>query len=195
MRKIIHVVFTVFLIFGIVSACNKSTPDLSENTGDVSLQNPGDSPENSYWKAVEINSGGNLIDEFWSDLFLWKDGAGCFRFSQASAESNYYGMREIVNCGWSQDNGKLTLKDKAQGSSGIHTGVIEQNRMVITYSSYYLHKNVTVTMERAQMPPYGTQWEIPDHGYPLSFTAEYEWIGIDVPLSEPQGFFSPKTPD
>ena len=35
----------------------------------------------------------------------------------------------------------------------------------------------------------------PDSTFPLSFTAEYEWIGMYVPLSPPSGFFSPKTPD
>ena len=190
------------------------------------------------------------------------------------------------------------IDDTAQSGDSpvIHTGVIEQNRLIITYSSYYLHENVRVIMERAPMPPYGAQWEIPelfgtwrmisysdkgrvvstekltryfrselaiyptliaefllddqeqyteletelfanytegplwdgcvnqawhvelsrsnyaayadgklffirkdndypDAGYPLNFTAEYEWIGMYVPLSEPQGFFSPRTPD
>ena len=32
-------------------------------------------------------------------------------------------------------------------------------------------------------------------GYPLSFTAVYEYIGMYIPLSEPTGFFSPKADD
>jgi len=123
---------------------------------------PIDSMGDSYWKAVEYSGEGPDIGEFWSDLFLWEDGSGHFRFSQASAESGYYGMREGFACNWILDNGALMLTDTQSLRAATYTGAFEQNRLVITYSSYYLHDTFRIIMERAEMPPYGAQWEIPE---------------------------------
>ncbi|MCL2814139.1 MAG: hypothetical protein FWD23_06020 [Oscillospiraceae bacterium] len=258
--------------------------------------------DGTYWKAVEYEGEDITADEFWSDLFLWEDGTGYFRFSQASAESNYYGFRDVFDCGWILDGGSLTLTETKTASAAAYAGTLErEGRLMIEYDGFF-GESFTIIMEQAKMPSYGAQWEIPelygtwrmvsysdpdgdfalaesdreiyseiaiyptfhaelqlsdiihysqaeyelyieykdgaiwdgaanrawhvelcgaslsgqryyaafadgkllfmqindmyeDATFPLSFAAEYEWVGFDVPLSNPHGFFSPKAGD
>jgi len=118
-------------------------------------------PPGTYWKAVLIEGGGADMDEFWADLFLWEDGTGYFRFSQATAESNYYGFRDVFACVWDAQGEALVLAESEAPSTALYTGTHKQNRLVIPYDGFF-GEALTITMERADMPPYGAQWEIPD---------------------------------
>ena len=119
-----------------------------------------DDPQSAaYWKTagfdgIEIETG-----DYWSDLFLWDDGTGCFRFSQATPASNYYGMLETISCDWTLDqNGSLTLL-RPGTKVVVYTGIIADDVLTIHYDGYLDEK---IVMEPAEAPPYGAHWIIPD---------------------------------
>jgi hypothetical protein len=118
------------------------------------------SPADSYWKAVKF-IGKGASDEFWSDLFLWEDGSGYFRVSQATQESGYWGMRDVSDCDWSIKDGTLTLTQPGSASAVICSGVFEGDRLAIEYSGFF-GDPFTIIMEQAEIPPYGAQWELPE---------------------------------
>ncbi|MCL1912603.1 MAG: hypothetical protein FWG10_01650 [Eubacteriaceae bacterium] len=174
---------TIVLLAGVFSACGKieitknqteqQTPTptgiqisapAEEQTQLPSTEAAAISLDGTYWKAVEIIHGEEMgTDEFWSDLFLWESGTGYFRVSQATADSGYWGMRDVFDCGWSHIDGSLVLTKPESPSTVICTGTLEQNRLVISYDGLLGPDDpLTINMEQAETPSYGTQWEIPE---------------------------------
>ena len=180
--RIICLLCTTVLLTGIFSACGKieitnnqterqtptpterQTPAQTEAQTSLPAEAVATSLDGTYWKAVEIVYGEGIhTDEFWSDLFLWENGDGYFRASQATAESGYWGMRDVFDCAWTFRDGSLVITKPGSPSTVICSGTLEQNRLVISYDGLLGPGDpLTITMEQAETPPYGTQWEIPE---------------------------------
>ncbi|MCL1912459.1 MAG: hypothetical protein FWG10_00910 [Eubacteriaceae bacterium] len=154
-QNLIFFLCAAIVMIGLLSACGR----VEKSNG--SPGQPDAPPTGSYWKAVEF-IGEGASDEFWSDLFLWEDGSGYLRVSQATQESNYWGMRDVSGCDWTDNGGTLTLTQPAPLSDVICTGVFEEGRLTIEYKGFWGNGPLTIVMEQAQMPPYGAQWELPE---------------------------------
>jgi hypothetical protein len=100
-------------------------------------------------------------DDYTADIFLWPDGSGYFRYSQASEENSYYGFRDAFDCRWTLEGGTLTLTGDETRSGTIFTGVLEQNRLTVLYDGFS-GEALPIVMEQAAMPPHGAQWDVPD---------------------------------
>ena len=118
----------------------------------------------TYWKAVSFEGEHALsLDEnLWADLFLWEDGTGFLRISEATAQSHYWGMQEHAACDWRLRNGMLVLTETGSSAVELYTGTFEQARLTIAFDGFYGNSPFTIIMEQTKMPPYGAQWEIPD---------------------------------
>ena len=142
-----------------------STADHTTGGSSISGQITQSTLAGTYWKAVSTIGEGSpyqIDGDDWADLFLWEDGTGYFRIGQATAESSYWGMREVNDCNWVVRNGTLSLSDPGQSAKEIGTGTLEQGRLAITYEGYYSDSPYVVIMEQASMPTYGYQWELPE---------------------------------
>ena len=116
-----------------------------------------------FWTAIDIfDQENNLNKDFWADLFLWEDGKGYLRVSQANVNSRFYGMREVFDCTWTISKEKLELKSIGPKPKVIATGTIKDNLLHLTYTGSAYHDMLTIKMKQAPVPPYGTQWELPD---------------------------------
>ena len=122
LKRIISLLCLASLTALLFPSCGKrngvpqSTPDLRD----------------TYWKAVEFRAEGIGEDEFWADLFLWADGSGYFHFSQATAESGFWGYRDMADCGWNLDGETLTLTEPESPSTVMYTGTYESGRLEIS---------------------------------------------------------------
>ena len=115
----------------------------------------------TYWKATGFSDKTIDTDEYWSDLFLWEDGSGYFRFSQASEDSYYWGYRDCFDCGWTLKNGELILTSLKNPSGELFPGVFEKGRLLLDYDRYF-EEGFSIILEQAEMPPFGAQWDVPD---------------------------------
>ena len=124
------------------------------------LRNTTEQNLGTYWKTAGFDGIENKSDDdYWSDLFLWEDGTGYFRFSQASPASHYYGMYDVSSCDWVlEKNGLLTLYDPGKKTI-LYSGMVKENSLTLRYDGY---TEETIKMEQAEMPPYGSQWTILD---------------------------------
>ena len=113
----------------------------------------------TYWKTTGFDGIENKTGDFWSDLFLWADGTGCFRFSQATPTSHYYGMHDVIPCDWaSRENGSVTLL--APGTQTVlYTATVESGVLTIHYDGY---ADEAIRMEQTPMPPFGSHWTMLD---------------------------------
>ena len=156
MRTVKRVIFLLAAVL-LLSACGGGDGGTDESGGGEN----GVSPAGSYWKAVEF-TGGYASDEFWADLFLWENGSGYFRVSQATVESGYWGMRDVFGCDWSLDDGNLLLTQTGAMPAFACEGVFEQERLIVAYSGFLGDDSFKIIMEQAELPPYGAQWELPE---------------------------------
>lgn len=113
----------------------------------------------TYWKAVKFDAAAADDSDYWSDLFLWEDGTGYFRFSQATEESGYWGYRDFYDCTWTLKNNKLTLAVTSNPSIK-QTCTFEKSSLKFAYDGF--GDDMDIIMEQAKMPPYGTHWTVPD---------------------------------
>ncbi|MCL1808856.1 MAG: hypothetical protein FWG42_03695 [Clostridiales bacterium] len=174
MKKTIVLLCAAIILAGLCTACGKA-PEAGGPLG------------GAYWKAVEFE-GEDASGEFWSDLFLWDDGSGYFRFSQeSSADSGFWGMRDVADCGWIQKDGTLTLTKSDSPGTVFCTGNLNQDRLTLTYEGVL---NLTIIMEQAEMPPYGTQWEIPDLYGTWQMVSYADTKGRSHALDEPGRYFA-----
>ena len=150
-KRVICLLCLASLFVWLFLACGKPI-DVPQNTHDL---------RDSYWKAVEFRAEGTGMDEFWADLFLWADGSGYFRFSQATQESGFWGFRDMLDCGWALDGEALALSKPESPSAVVYTGTYEQDRLEISYDGFF-DEGMIIVMERGEMPPYGAQWELPE---------------------------------
>ena len=137
-----------FLVRGIISS------NEDPNLGQTQKSNEG-----TYWKTAGFDGIELEYGEFWSDVFLWEDGTGYFRFSQATPASNYYGMYDVESCDWSLGEGGLLTLYKSGTNSVLYTGSIENDVLMLNYDGYIME---TIRMEQAQMPPYGAHFTVLD---------------------------------
>lgn len=114
----------------------------------------------TYWKAVAYGSEEMSLDEFTTEVFLWENGIGYFKIGQASEASRYYGFRHAFDCIWALEGNRLTLRGIGSRFDLVYTGVFDQGRLSLTYDRG--GEPITISMEQAAMPPYGTQWDVPD---------------------------------
>jgi len=146
----INLLCAAILLLGLFAACGMAPKENMPNL------------RNTYWIAVD----GIDTEEFRADLFLWDDTVGYFRFSQASEESGWYGFRDVFECRWALDDGVLALTRPEAPGEAIFTGekitgTYERDRLLIAYDGFF-DEELSITMERAELPPYGAQWELPD---------------------------------
>ena len=121
--------------------------------------NISDSMENTYWRTTGFDGIENETGDYWSDLFLWENGTGYFRFSQATPDSYFYGMHDVTSCGWSvTDDGSLTLFQPGTQLT-LFTGAFSDGILTLNYDGY---ANEAIKLEQSEMPPYGSQWTILD---------------------------------
>ena len=124
-------------------------------------QGAADAPIAPYWKAVAFE-GGYTSEDVWADLFLWEGGDGYLRVSQATAESGYWGMRDVYSCLWTLEGGKLVLTEPGFALDEIGAGTLEQGRLTLAYRDFFGYSPFTMVMEPAPEPPSGAHWEIPE---------------------------------
>ena len=145
---VVVIVAGFFLVRGMVST------NQNPNSGQAQWSNEG-----TYWKTVGFDGIEFESGDFWSDLFLWEDGTGYFRFSQATPSSNYYGMYDVTSCDWSMgENGVITLFNSGT-KNVLYTGSVEDSILLLDYKGYL---DETIRMEQAKMPPYGAHWTVLD---------------------------------
>ena len=143
------------------NATDSAASASSDNVADNAALTPGISPGGTYWKVSWYDAEGISTDEFRASLFLWTDGAGYFTFSQASEESGYYGFRDAFDCKWVCKGSTLTLTGAGSTPAVKYTGVFEQDQLTILYDGF-IGETIPIIMEQAEMPPYGSQWDVPD---------------------------------
>ena len=154
MKKIMALLSAAIIMLGIFTACDKTeVTDVPTPAEEAAVSLAG-----SYWKAVEF-TGEDASDEYWADLFLWEDGFAYLRVSQASAESGYWGMRDITDCDWFIRDETLILTESGSSRNVICSASLEQDRLILAYEGFL---SLTIIMEQSEMPLYGTQWEIPE---------------------------------
>ena len=127
----------------------------------VAASAPLSSLDGTYWQVVSYSAEEISIDEYAADLFLWKNGAGYFRFSQASEENRYYGFRHAFDCRWTYEDGALTLTGLGSQSDKKYTASLNKGRLSIAYDGF-LDEGFTIVMEQAPLPPDGAHWDVPD---------------------------------
>ena len=164
-KRIICLFCSALIITGIFTACKKVDTDqdlaaLLDSAAQListTQQNTPVSTAGAYWKTAGFDGIELETGDYWSDLFLWEDGTGYFRFSQATPMSNYYGMHDVMSCDWSlEENGSLTLFSPGT-STVLYAGSVADNVLTIRYDGY---AEETIEMEQAEMPPYGSHWTI-----------------------------------
>ena len=162
MVKLLKVIgiLSIVAVFGIVAFVVLIKPTGSEvkaaQPDSTEAQNTYDSGAGTYWKTAGFDGLENEEGDFWSDLFLWKDGTGYFRFSQATPKSVYYGLHDVTSCDWSLENGKLTLYSSGT-KAVLYSGSVADNVLTLHYDGYTAE---TITMQQAKMPPYGSHWTL-----------------------------------
>ena len=166
-KHIICLLCAAVIVTGLFSACGKvdteqkppEQPTSTEQSAPAETQNTDAVPESAYWKTAGFDGVENETGDFWSDLFLWEDGTGWFRFSQATPSSNFYGIHDVASCDWSlEDSGMLTLFSQ-ETKAVLYTGVVADGVLTIHYDGY---TKEDIRMEQAEMPPYGSHWSILD---------------------------------
>ena len=167
-----------------VSCGNVSTQPIGDKSGQgAPNQSAQDSPVAPYWKAVAFE-GEYVADDLWADLFLWEDGAGYLRVSQATAESGYWGMRDIHDCLWTLEDGKLVLTEPGFALTEICVGTLEQGRLALDYEGLY-GEPFTIIMTPASAPPFGAHWELPKLYGTWSMVSYSDASGEKQTLNEP----------
>ena len=106
----------------------------------------------TYWKAVAYGAEEIDIDDYTAEIFLWGNGAGYFRFSQASSESNFYGFRDALSCYWYLEGGKFRLNGAESRPNLTYTGTFDEGRLSISYDGFLGGETFTIVMERQDMP-------------------------------------------
>ena len=157
-KKAMCLLCAIMIMVGVFSACGKDETPQETMAQPTSTEETFVSLKGSYWKAVEF-VGEDASDEFWADLFLWDDGSGYLRVSQASAESGYWGMRDVSDCRWDFQDKTLVLTKPDSPSTVICVGTLERECLTLTYEGFL---SFTIIMEQAKMPPYCAQWEVPE---------------------------------
>ena len=143
---------------------DQDTQDAATETSDADDSSLGDFNAsdlmvNTYWRTAGFDGIENETGDFWSDLFLWENGTGYFRFSQATPDSYFYGMHDVTSCGWSvTDDGSLTLFQPGTQLT-LFTGAFSDEGLTLNYDGY---ADEAIRLEQSEMPPYGSQWTILD---------------------------------
>ena len=165
-KRILCSLCLVLLITGSFTACKRvgvdrdlaARLDSAMQSVSTTQQETQDSLTGTYWKTVGFDGIEIETGDFWSDLFLWEDGTGCFRFSQATPASSFYGIHDVLECGWSlEENGSLTLYEPGT-KAVVYAGTVADGALTIRYDGY---TEEFIEMEQAPMPPYGSHWSIP----------------------------------
>ena len=144
--RIIGLFCSLLIMSGLFTACGKAETDQQQ-------------PAGAYWKTAGFDGTEITSGDYWSDLFLWDDGTGYFRVSQATPASNYYGMSDEKSCDWSLEaNGSLTLFSPGT-KTVLYSGSVANDVLTLPYDGYAAE---TIKMEPAEMPPYGSHWSIPN---------------------------------
>jgi|GEM_PF-1769849 len=164
-RRLTGLLCTAILLAGLFAACGGSDTDqnLTAPTTRAEAQQTQattTAPETfntqagTYWKTEGFDGAENDAGDYWSDLFLWADGTGYFRFSQATPAGHFYGIHDITACDWSLDGGVLTLFSPGT-KTVLYTGSVAGEALTLHYDGY---TSETISMGQADMPPYGAQW-------------------------------------
>ena len=152
MKKTV-ILLSLFALTFILGACNMEV-NVSTDSG-VRI-NQADRLSEAYWKTPDFD-GINSQEDFWSDLFLWEDGTGCFRFSQATPAGFFYGIHDEINFNWAlTEEGKLSIIDSEQELPPF-SATLSDESLSLTYVKYSEDEYV---LERSEMPAYGSQWTL-----------------------------------
>ena len=155
-KRLICLLCSVLMMAGLFAACSVIDIDRNPTARPTLTQN---ALAGTYWKTAGFNGVETETGDFWSDLFLWEDGTGCFRFSQATPASHYYGMYDATGCDWAQEeNGFFALFEPGT-KTVLYSGFVAGDSLTILYDGY---AKETIKMERAEMPLFGSQWAVPD---------------------------------
>ena len=174
MKRVLCLLCATVIAGLLLTACNvvdffsnpKTIPQTTDNSGTqvTPVKNEGSfaAQAGSYWKMAGFDGIENANGDYWSDLFLWEDKTGCFRFSQATPASQYYGIHDVIPCDWSSgENGAITLFSPGT-QIVLYTALVEGGVLTLQYDGY---TNETIRMEQSNMPPFGSQWTVLDlHG-------------------------------
>ena len=160
-KHIVYLFSSIILIVGLFVYCIQ--PEMIQGQTQNQAVKTTSNVIAPFWIATDIfDQENNLNKDFWADLFLWEDGTGYIRISQANIESRYYGTREVSDCTWAYNKGKLVLKSTGSKSKVIATGKLTEDRLYIDYTGSSVVDLLKIVMKQAPVPPYGTQWELPD---------------------------------
>ena len=110
-----------------------------------------------YWKTAGFDGLETESGELWSDLFLWEDGTGYFRYSQATPSGGYYGIHDVTDCDWTiASDGTLTLF-RSGTKTVLYAGSVSGNVLTLNYDEC---ASEPIKMGRAKMPPFGSHWTV-----------------------------------
>ena len=144
-KRIVCFLCSVLLILGLCASCD-------------GVDTPSNETESMYWQLVHIESEDIGENEFWGDLFIWEDGSAHFRFSQTTTEGMFYGIHESHACDVAiVDKSVVTLFEQGTDTT-IATGTITDGTLHLRYLAY----DALLEMEAAEMPVYGSQWDLLD---------------------------------
>ena len=159
-KRIICLLCMTVILTGIFTVCNKVNANpyaTAQLTSTKDQKTP--TQAGTYWKTVGFDGIEIKAGDFWSDLFLWEDGTGYFRFSEATPANLYYGKHDVMKCDWSmKENGSITLFSPGT-KDVLYSGLVTNDVLTINYDSY---TPKTIKMEQSKMPPYGSHWTILD---------------------------------
>ena len=161
-RIIICLLCAMVMMTGIFTSCTinyNGQEDITSSNEIISTkeQNTQNAQAGTYWRTAGFDGVEIITGEYWAELFLWEDGTGYFRFSQATPASNYYGIYDVTDCNWSlEENGVLTLFESGTKTI-LYTGSVQDNVLTVSYDGY---ADEVIAMEKAEMPPYGSHWTI-----------------------------------
>ena len=134
-----------------ISGSLRSKLRLNENQNMPSTQN------GVYWKTAGFDGLETASGDYWSDLFLWEDGTGYFRCSQATPSGGYYGIHDTTDCDWSlAADGTLTLF-RSGTKTTLYTGSVSGNVLTLNYDGF---GEESIKMGQAKMPPFGSHWTL-----------------------------------
>ena len=184
-KRIICLLCAVIMIVLFFTACSDDAADRTPTDNAVPVDDPQpttdrpttfaptthDTQSVAYWRTPGFDGVEMVSGDYWSDLFLWEDGTGYFRFSQATPAGHFYGVHDEIDCDWSIDpDGSLTLL-RSGTKTVLYTGSIVGDVLTIRYNGY---TEEIIRMEQAEMPPCGSHWTILDLYGTWKMTSYYD---------------------